>query len=154
MKLNNLHKADKFRFYFPMLIIFSIPMIIYAFISTEELAYLFGIAGGVALIVYILLWMRKPHYFNIETKYNEIVVKFYNTHIGFSKTKSYQIKNNELYGYDIAEQLGGFSKIITFKIRKGKKVGTYPPVSISLLSKEDVTKLKNELDTIIKTNKL
>ncbi|MBN2662974.1 MAG: hypothetical protein JXR68_04940 [Bacteroidales bacterium] len=154
MKINNLHKADKFRFYFPMLLIFSLPLIGYSFFAKEEYTYLYGVAGGIALIVYILLWMRKPHYFNIETKYNEIIVKFYNTHIGFSKPKSFQIKNSDFNGYSIIENLGGFSKSIVFQIKKGKKVGSYPPISISLLSKNEIKILENELNTIIKTNKL
>lgn len=154
MKINNLHKADKFRFYFPMLLIFSLPLIGYSFFAKEEYTSLYGVAGGIALILYIVLLMRKPHFFSIETKYNEVIVKFYNTHIGFSKPKSFQIKNNELNGYKIVDQLKGFSKSLVLQIKKGKKVGSYPPISISLLSKNEIKILENELNTIIKTNRL
>ncbi len=154
MKLDIQYKSDKFKFYFPMLLVFSLPMIAYPITSTEPKAFYFGIAGGVALITYIVLLIRRPHFFSIQTKYSDFLVRFYNTHVFFSKPKAYQIKNSSFSDYKITEKFNGFQKSIAFQIKKEGKKGWYPPISISLLSKNELKVLKKELDTILKINKL
>jgi len=154
MKLHNLQKSGKYKFYIPLLLLVAILMIGFAVFYNDEYSITYGVIGGVALIFYIILLFKKPNFFGIETKYNVVIIRFYNTHLGFSKPRSYQIKNKDLHGYQISEQLGGYSKTITFMVKKGGKIGSYPPVSISLLKQSEIKELKSELDTIIKTNNL
>lgn len=67
----------------------------------------------------------------------------------FSKQKSsIEINKAQFGGYEIAESLFGFKKVITLIHTVGTKSAKYKPVSISALNNEEYTKLIKSLDQI------
>lgn len=150
MKIENYKKAGKFRIFFPILLVFAIPLIGFGLFGNESYSYIYTILGVVALLIYGVFIFRKPNYFYFETNQNFIIIRFYNPHPGFTKPKAFQIPINSFSDYKIKQELGGFRKFIFFQIKKRKQKGWYPAVSISLLKKDEIEKLKNELESIKK----
>ncbi len=151
MKLSA-EKAMKYRLYYPILLVFGISLLIYAFATKDNLFAIWLGAGGFALIVYFLLLIKKPHYFSIETTHNKIIIRFYNPHPFLTKFKSIQIPIQKFYEYEITQKLGGYIRLLKLKIKDKGKTGEYPALSISLLNENQLDMLKKELDTIIKMN--
>ena len=152
MKLSA-EKAMKYRLYYPILLVFAISMFVYAFVTKDNLFAVWSTAGSVAIIVYFLLLIKKPHYFSMETTHSKIIIRFYNPHPFLTKFKSIQIPIQKFYEYEITEKLGGYSRSLKLKIKDKGKTGEYPALSISLLNKNQLDLLKKELDSIIKMNK-
>ncbi len=154
MKIENYEKAGKYRLYYPILWVFIATLTIYPLIFNVPLKIIYFSIAGVIFLLYLYLLLKKPYYVNFEAKHTSIVVRFFNPHPFLSKPKAYNIRINEFAGYEIIEKLGGFNKFIIFKIKKGKQVGSYPPLSISLLTENQINDIKKELDTILKIKKL
>lgn len=150
MKIDNYKKAILFKFYFPILILIIASLIIYSFFVYLKLAWIIQVLAGIFAIVYFILAFKKPHYFFLEMLSSSIIVRFYNPHFFFTKPKTYQISISDFYEYNIKESFWGLRKDLIFKIKKGAKIGEYPPVSISLLTSLEISELKKELDGILK----
>lgn len=151
MKIDTYKRAGKYRLILPLLPFISLIFVVFAFIEGGQSAQIYLAITAVFMIIYLFLILRKPHYFYFETKHNTVIVRFYNPHIGFTKPRAYQIAISNFAGFSVKKSL--LSKSIIFKIKKGKKTGDYPPVSISLLNKGELVRIKEELNTIIKMNK-
>jgi hypothetical protein len=154
MKIENYEKAGKYRLYFPLLFVASATLIIYSVAVFDKLKSVWLGIGVVLYLIYLFLILKKPYYINFEVKHTSIVVRFFNPHPFLSKPKAYNIRINDFAGYEIVEKLGGLNKFIVFKIKKGKQIGAYPPLSVSLLTKDQIENIKKELDTILKIKKL
>lgn len=153
MKIS-IEKALKYKIYFPLLLLSFLIFVIYAFMSKNNLFYLWIGISFIPLLTYIILIIRKPHYFFIETTYNKIIIRFFNPHPIFRKNKAIQVPNNKFAGYEITEKMNGFIKLLTIKIKQNKKIMSFNPVSISLLTNTEIEALKKELDTILKINRI
>jgi len=122
-------------------------------------AFIFGLSNymykttyytvaGIAFLLYILLLIRKPHYFGLYDEKDHFVVRYYNPHPFFSNYKQVKIKKNEYDGYKIKNNLFGFQKSVIFYIRQGNKKGQYPPISISGLNKQQRKQLEEYLENL------
>lgn len=153
MKIS-IEKALKYKIYYPLLILLFLIFVVYAFMTKDNLFYLWIGISLIPLFLYIILIIKKPYYFFIETTYNKIIIRFFNPHPFLRKNKAIQIPVNKFAGYEISEKLNGFIKFLTIKIRDNKKVMAYKPLSISLLKSAEIETLKKELDTILKINNI
>jgi len=146
--------ALRYKIYFPLLFMFFVFFIVYAFITKDNLFYLWISISLVFFILYVIISIRKPHYFYLETTYNQIIIRFFNPHPLLRRNKAIQIPNNKFAGYEITEKMNGFVKLLTVKIKDNKKVLSYPPISITLLKNHEIDAMKKEFDTILKINRL
>jgi hypothetical protein len=112
------------------------------------------VVSGLLLILYILLLIKKPYYFYFEPKQKTFLIRYYHPHVLFNKKKAFEIPIDSFEKYNITEKLYGYNKYITFYIKKGKSTGSYPTISISSITKQQLEDLKKELDTIIKIKNL
>jgi hypothetical protein len=151
MKLDNKLTAYKYKFYFPLLLLFGIVPPIFYFLKIEEFIFL-PFIGLLFILIYILLLIIKPYYFSFESTYNSIRIKFYNPHIFFSKYKVIEIPTNNLKSFNIKNSFFGLKKSLNIEIKKDKKSGFYPPLSISILKNSEIKKIVDEFNYILKTN--
>jgi len=148
MKLDNYKKAAKYRLIFPLLIFPATIIILFAIFSKEAHANIYAIIGGALIIVYIFFHIKRPYFFHFETTNDKIIVRFYNPHPGLTKPKAYQIAIKELSNYKISKNF--ISKSISFEVKKGNKKGWYPPVSITLMTNQEIKSIEKELNTILR----
>ncbi len=103
--------------------------------------------GGVVL-TYIIFLLRKSNYLFVEYLGNKLTVRYYTAHPIFRKFKAFEIPKNYFYDYEIKKLFFGFQKTIQFKVKTPKGIFMYPPLSITLLSKNhmiELIKILNEL---------
>ncbi len=154
MKIENFKKAAPYRLIFPLLIISFVVSLVFYFSNPVDYNIILLIIGIVLIFIYIFFFFKKPYYFSFETKYKSFVIRFFNPHPFLSKFKAYEIQLDEFDKYEIKDSFKGFNKNLILHIKKGKKSGTYPPVSLSLLSKNQIEELKKEFNTLLKIKSL
>lgn len=154
MKIDNFQKAATYRVYFPILLIASIALIVYFIVDTAHYKIIWLILGLIPTVIYTYMFLTKPYYFNLETKQRSIIIRFFNPHPMMSRKKAFEIPISSFVKYEIKYSMGGKKKSLIFYIKKGKKTGAYPPLSITLLTKTQIEALEKELNTLLKINRL
>jgi hypothetical protein len=79
---------------------------------------------------------------------SKITIRYYTAHPIFRRYKAFELPKSYFYDYKISEKLFGFIKTFQIIVKTPKGRFNYPPLSISLLSKqqiEDLIKLSEEL---------
>lgn len=152
MKIENYKKAMQFRLYVPVLILFILLISVFYIFNIEKY-FIYPIISSLLFIFLIIILYVQPHYFSYESKNSSLIFKFYNPYSFGKKIFSFVINSSELHNYKIENSLFGLKKQIHIEIKKNKQIGTYNPISISLLKKSQIENLKKELDFVINSNK-
>lgn len=154
MKIENFRKAGKYTVFLPIILLVSIIFVVYPFVGGLTVKTTYIVIGITIFVVYLFLFIRKPFYFYFETKFKSILVRYYNPHPMFIRRKAFEVPIDSFVKYEIKSTMFGLRKKLTLFVKKGKKVGAYPSVSIILLDKGQIINLKNELDTLLKVKSL
>ncbi len=154
MKIDNYRKAIPYKFYFPIIGVAALSTFIYSIIVQGNYNFIYYAISLFFVVLYIFLAIRRPNYFYFEPRHSSMIIRYYSPHPFFGKAKAFEIPIKQFSSYEIKEKLFGYNKSIVFKIKKGKSIGQYPSVSISLLSETELKELKKELDTILKIKRL
>ena len=106
---------------------------------------IYGVLSVVFLIFFWFQYQMKYTYFYFSNNGKNLVFKFYSLRIIAGKPKTIEISRTNFVKYDIIT--GFFDKrdslVLYQKTPKG--VAKYPPISLSLLSKQQKTELKRTL---------
>ncbi len=154
MKIDNFRKSAVYRLVYPILFAIAISFIAYFFIDSASYKILWLILGLCAVLVYVYFLLKKPHYLGIEIKSRIIIVRYYNPHPFFERRKAFEVPIQNFEKYKIKEEMMGKRRMLTFFVRKGNKIGSYPPVSATLMTKTQLDSLEKELNTLLKIKKL
>lgn len=105
--------------------------------------------GSLLLFIFVFMLIIDPQYIYISiVKNNKIIVRNYTAFPLFRNYKAFEIPINTFYDFEIQKQLGGLKKAFRITVASKKKIGKYPWISLSAVS-------KNEINTIISSlNKL
>lgn len=145
MKYNNFKLVAKISILYGFLLIVSIVMFAFSYFEPSH-KNIYLVLASLSLIIYVFLLLIKPHFFSIQKVKNILEIRFYNPHPFFSNYRMIKIPLEEFNGYEIHRTI--FGPRIIFKIKKGKRQGKYPPISISAVSKKDKLALKDFLDNL------
>ncbi len=147
-EVENFKRSAKITILFGVLLIIAIVLFVFSFlvVYTKRNMYLF--LSGLFFTVYIILLLKKVHYFSLTEQGDKLFIRFYNPHPFISDYKKIVIDKQEYDGYEIKKRF--LSKNIIFHIKRNNKRGKYPPVSISGLSKDEQKKLIEFLDNLKK----
>ena len=98
------------------------------------------------LIFFIYLIIIKPEYVYFYEKNNKIQIKNYPARPFFRNYKAFNIDTSTLYNFKIQKSFFNQKTelILTIKTKKGR--GSYPPISLSALSKNEIIKLSKFLN--------
>ncbi len=141
--IDNFKTAAKISVALGVLLVITVVLYIFSLIEyAHRKTYL--ILGSVTLLVYLIMLLKKLHYFGLNIENNTLIIRFYNPHPFISNYKQIKIPLEEYDGYELKKHL--FGQEIIFKIRRGKQTGKYPPVSITALSKDQKQQLFEILD--------
>ena len=114
-----------------------------SFYSFEKYIMLF--AAIILLMFFIYLVIIKPEYIYIAEIKDKIQIKNYPARPLLRNYKAFEIKLSTLNNFKIQKSFFNqkASLILTIKTKKGE--GNYPPLSLSALSKKELTKLSKYL---------
>lgn len=122
-------------------------LFVWAFAITTSNLYFFLGLGILALSLYIVLALSKPHYFAFKDSGDKLTFRFYNTHPFFMKPQAIEIHKKLLAKYEMKKSLGGLRKEIILHQKTPKGVATYPPISVRALGPQQWQKLDKALKT-------
>lgn len=134
----------RFLYYlFTFSLIVTIALIIY-FIENNAFVYVIA----VALIYNSLLfysWYVKFNYFGYDDSSNKLLFRFYSLAKIFKKYQSVEIDKDSFSHFEISSKLFGLKKSLVLFQSTNRGVAKYPPISLSLLSKDELDTLSDSL---------
>jgi hypothetical protein len=103
---------------------------------------------GAIFVTYIFFLLRRSDYFFLQFAGNKITIRFYTAHPFLRQYKTFEIPKAYFSDYKIKRLLGGYKQTIQFTVKTPKGRFNYPPLSISLLNKEQKAKLREILEEL------
>ncbi|WP_448518677.1 hypothetical protein [Rhodoflexus sp.] len=139
------------RFYFLAALLVAIPLLLIFFreslgISMFDLRLLVFVV--VTLVIGSFL-MMKPTYIRYENNGKVMRLHFYNLlQLPFVRRggKVIEIRKDEFRNYELSSYNYGMSKTLVLVIQERAALLPYPPVSVSLLNKQQLTELLHSLE--------
>lgn len=153
MVLDNKLRTGKLKLSFVLIISTFLFLLFYSIVEGIEKNLLYFSASMILLVGYIFMLILKLHYFYLNEENSKLVFRFYTSHPLIRTYKAFEIQKSNLADFEIRESVFGLKKELILKISTKKGTGEYPPLSISLLNKRELSALKVMLSRIIKTNK-
>lgn len=87
------------------------------------------------------------NYIYFSDEKNKLVIRYFSLGYFNRMKKSIEFPTEELLSYQIYEYMNGYKKQIVLHRVKNQKEAKYPPVSISILKKEEYSALRKALDS-------
>ncbi len=145
MNYNNFKVVAKYTIAYGVLLIMVLVLLIFSKIEYYNRS-LYLLIAGVTFATYLLLLAMKPHFFGIQLVKDVLEVRFYNPHPFVGNYKQIKIPLSEYDGYEVVKTL--FGPRIIFKIKRGKRTGQYPPLSLSAVGRKDREQIFKFLDNL------
>jgi hypothetical protein len=103
---------------------------------------------GILILTYIFFLIRKSDYFYLEYIGNKIIIRYYRAHPFLRNYKAIEIQKVYFFDYEIKKSLLGLRRNLQIMVKTPKGKFKYPPLSISLLNKEQYLDLIKILDKL------
>lgn len=144
--VNNQLKTAKLKFAYIIGTLLGIGFLIPLFATnyvTNEHYFMFAIGAMLLFFIFYLSLIKPEYVFMAEVK--EILqIKNYPARPIFRTYKAYEIKLNTIHHFEIRQTF--YNKVkLTIWIKTKKGVGSYPPLSLSALTKKEQQKLSKYL---------
>jgi hypothetical protein len=158
MILNNKRRTINFQLR-RFLILFLTATIIIVICYLNYFAYpdpfisrgkLIGIIVLLFLLYYLSGILRNYNFFYFTDNGTKLVFRYYSLRPMNKKQSAVEIEKLTFFDYKIEKIFFGFiKKLVLFQVIKDK-IAKYPSISISLLSKKEISQLENSLKSYIK----
>ncbi len=104
--------------------------------------------------IYILLvigsWLRGLNYFYFDDKGDKIIIRYYPIRpLGRTK-RAVQIPKTALAKYEISRRNLGLKKVLVLHQHVKKNVAKYPPIGITSLTQQELSKLEQKLSIYVR----
>ena len=106
------------------------------------------ICGIVSLIFLVLYWLHyqmEYSYFYFSNNNKNLVFRFYSLRNFYGKPKTIEIAKISFFKYDITTSFFNKKDLLILYQKTTKGVAKYPPISLTLLNKNQKTELKRAL---------
>lgn len=156
MTIDNSNFAIKDRKQFYMMIIFltvSLPIIFLADPLDEEITGIPRIIWAlIAIIIYLAVniyrFVLDYHFVNYSDAGEKLVFKYYTLRPFMQKRMSIEIQKSNFVKFEILTSVFGKKKTLILFQKINKNLAKYPPISLSALSSEDISKLRSSLNSL------
>ncbi|PID88154.1 MAG: hypothetical protein CSB06_01560 [Bacteroidia bacterium] len=101
--------------------------------------------------VYIFLLLRKSDYFFLQLAGDKIIVRFYTAHPFGRRYRALEIPSIYFDSYEIRKQYLGIRTMLYLKTNTPQGRFLYPPLSLALLSADQIKATIQLLDSLKKT---
>jgi hypothetical protein len=96
----------------------------------------------IAIIYFFLFHLYKPSYFEMLVSESELIINYYSVATALKSYQTIEIDISLFHGYEILTKNYGMTRQLLLTVKSKFGLADYPPVSISILS-------KNELNQVI-----
>jgi len=107
--------------------------------------HLIIIVAVIYFLIIIINFFRQQNYFYFNDSGKNIIVRYYPLRPMASSRKSVEIPKSRFAGFEIHDQMLGLKKILILKMVLKESVASYPPISISSLTREELDILTRQL---------
>jgi galactitol-specific phosphotransferase system IIB component len=117
-----------------------------------NLVFKFVICGMLSVIFLIFYWFQykmEYSYFYFSNNGNNLIFRFYSLRHLYGKPKTIEISKMNFVKYDIVTSFFDKKDLLVLYQKTPRGVAKYPPISLTLLSKNKKTELKRALFAII-----
>jgi hypothetical protein len=154
--VDNKLKVAKIRLTYILTISAGALLVIYSIFSNHyaEGKFLSLVVGILLCLVFLYLIIIKPEYifFSIEDN-KKLIVRNYTAFPLFRKYKAYEIILSNIFDYEIKKAFFNQLIFIRILVKKNNKIGNYPWLSLSIVSKTELKKITDNLDKLIALEK-
>ena len=137
------------------IIVYSVLIVVTsAFIPIDKTVKII-ICGALSLIFLALYWFQyqmEYTYFYFSDNNKNLVFRFYSLRNFYGKPKTIEISRLSFMKYDILTGFFNRKDLLVLYQKTTKGVAKYPPISLTLLSKNQKTELKRALFTASNSN--
>lgn len=147
MKIDNSLETAKTRMFIILSIIIFIVSLGYIYMVGFYVGKYTLILSAICLLSYLYIMVKKPYLFLFNDEGNKIIIRHYHVHPFMRKYVSIEIPKQAFLKYEIKKKLNNLQTELTVYQRTNKGEFQYPSISISLLSKKDMKKLEQALNS-------
>ncbi|MDR2848095.1 MAG: hypothetical protein LBV39_03220 [Bacteroidales bacterium] len=115
--------------------------------DTTTKTLLVGVLALTFLLFYWYQYNMEYHYFYFSNNNKNLIFKFYSLRNFSGKPKSIEIAKLNFYKYDITTAFFNKKESLILYQKTPKGIAKYPPISLTLLNKNQKTELKRALFT-------
>lgn len=152
MNFNTKYKAQNLRNYFMVFIFLTIILLVILFfteiIPVPNLEY--GLIG-LAILVYGWFAVKRFYYIEYSDEKEKLILRFFKLIPTALDHQSIEISQRFLIKYEVKSSMMGMRKEIILFVKTKDGIMKYPPVSISILSEEQIKKVQSSLQRILMT---
>jgi hypothetical protein len=150
-QLNNKGRSGN---YFIMFILSGIVFLglAFFFVATNKTYEL--IATILLAIGYFVLFQKiKPSFFEMLVTERYLQVNFYSVSSTMRNYQSVEMELHQLVGFQVNQSILGVKKALTLSVQSKYGIADYPPVSVSILKKNEIEQVAHVLNKILEENK-
>lgn len=106
----------------------------------------------VAVIYFILFNKIKPSFFEFLVSEDSLQINYYPVSTAVRSYQSIEVPMNQLKNFNIKKSLGGIRKDLILSVKSKYGLADYPPISISILKKNETAQVIHVLNEILKAH--
>jgi hypothetical protein len=144
-------------FILAILFVVFISLLLITYIYEDQLfgltKYHLAIIFASIYVLYMLFnTLRQFHYIYFSDAGNKIILRYFPMGVFTYKKNSIEIGKSEFAGYEKKKVLFGFREKLILKVRTGRGLAKYPPVSVTALNQKEKENLYRALDRLKDSN--
>ena len=150
-QLNNKGRSGNF---FILFILSGIAFLglAFFFVATNKTYEL--IATIILAVGYFILFSKiKPSFFEMLVTDRYLQVNFYSVSSTVRNYQSVEMELHQLVGFKINQSIWGMKKTLTLSVQSKYGIADYPPISISILKKNEIEQIAQVLNKTLENNK-
>ncbi|MCF8361766.1 MAG: hypothetical protein K9G70_03995 [Prolixibacteraceae bacterium] len=150
-QLNNKGRSGIFFILFILsgIVFLGLAFLFVATNKTYELIATILIAVG----YFILFHKIKPSFFEMLVTERYLQVNFYSVSSTVRNYQSIEMELHHLVGFQVKQSILGLKKTLTLSVQSKYGIADYPPISVSILKKNEIEQVVHVLNKILEENK-
>ncbi len=150
-QLNNKGRSGNFFILFILsgIVFLGLAFLFVATNKTYELIVTILLAVG----FFILFNQIKPSFFEMLVTERYLQVNFYSVSSTVRNYQSVEMNLHQLVGFKVNQSILGMKKTLTLSVQSKYGIADYPPISVSILKKNEIEQVAHVLNKILEDNK-
>jgi hypothetical protein len=103
----------------------------------------------ITIIYFYFFGTIKPSFFEMLVTEKDVKINYYSVASAMRSYNTIEVPLKQLKGYEVKRKLGGMKKELIISIESKYGIADYPPVSITLLDKKELSQVLHVLQKII-----
>jgi len=145
-QLNNKSRSASFFLLYILSGAFFLAAICFFIFTNMNIPLLVAIV--LAIIYFILFHLFRPCYFEMLVTETELIINYYSVATALKSYQTIVIDSDLICGFEIKNKNKGMTRLLVLTIKSKFGLADYPPVSISILSKNELNQILHVLSKL------